>query len=57
MPSNVQNAKKVFNFRIEVGGLGNQFEAQKVSIPELSIEQVKHGDSNHLVKTPGLVDS
>lgn len=56
MPTNVQNAKKVFNFRIEVAGLGNQFEAQKVMVPELSIEQVKHGDSNHDVKTAGRID-
>jgi len=48
----VPNTRKVFNFAIDINGL-NQFECQKVTRPEVEIDQVEHGDVNYAVKTPG----
>lgn len=53
MPIHVPNARKVYNFKIEILGLSEQFECQKVTFPEMSIDQVKHGDANYDVKTAG----
>lgn len=50
----VANTRKVFNFIVEIAGV-NQFEIQKCTIPEIEIEQVKHGDTNHDIKTPGRI--
>lgn len=50
----VANPRKVFNFRVEVAGI-DQFEVQKVTLPEIEIEGVEHGDVNYKVKTPGMV--
>ena len=50
----VANPRKVFNFVIEVDGI-DQFEVQKVTLPEINVEQVEHGDTNHVIKTAGQV--
>lgn len=50
----VSNPRKVFNFIIEVDGI-DQWEVQKVTLPEISVEQVEHGDTNHAIKTAGRV--
>lgn len=50
----VADTRKVFNFKIEIDGI-NQFECQKVNVPEIEIESVSHGDANSDVKTAGRV--
>lgn len=50
----VADTAKVFNFVVEVLGV-NQFEIQKVTLPDMEIEAVKHGDTNHDIKTAGRV--
>ncbi len=50
----IADTRKVFNFVVEIAGV-NQFEIQKVTIPEVGIEAVMHGDVNYDVKTPGRV--
>lgn len=50
--ANVANTRKVFMFQIEIDGLA-QFECQKATLPEITVEKISHGDTNHDVKTPG----
>lgn len=50
----IANTRKVFNFRVEIAGM-DQWEIQKVTLPEVEIEAVEHGDTNHKVKTAGMV--
>ena len=50
--ANIANPRKQFNFSIYAPGL-NPFLAQKVTIPEVSIDVVEHGDTNYDVKTGG----
>lgn len=50
----IANTRKVFNFRVEILGM-DQWELQKVTLPEVEIEAVEHGDTNHSVKTAGRV--
>ena len=54
MCAKVADARKVFQFRIEIDGI-DQFEVQKVTLPEVTVEQVEHGDTNHKIKTAGQV--
>ncbi len=54
MATHVANARKSFNFKIEINGL-DQFECQKITLPETEIEKVEHGDTNFKVKTAGQV--
>lgn len=52
----VSNPRKSFNFSIQVVPEPiNPFLAQKVQIPEIGIEAVMHGDTNHDIKTAGRV--
>jgi phage tail-like protein len=51
----ISNPRKKFNFRIEIDGV-DQWEVQKVTIPEAEIAVVAHGDSNSDVKTGGRVN-
>jgi hypothetical protein len=51
--ANIANPRKNFQFSISVPGL-NPFLAQKVTLPEESIDVVEHGDTNYLVKTGGI---
>lgn len=50
----INNPRKVFNFRLELDGV-DQFEIQKVTIPEIKIDVVEHGDTNYKVKTGGMI--
>lgn len=50
--ANIANPRKQFNFSIFAPGL-NPFLAQKVIIPEESIDVTEHGDTNYDVKTGG----
>ncbi len=50
----IANTRKNFNFRIEIAGV-DEWEVQKVTIPEVEIQKVMHGDANYDVKTPGRV--
>lgn len=51
----VSNPRKKFNFRIEIDGV-DQWEVQKVQVPESEVAVVEHGDSNSTVKTGGMVN-
>lgn len=56
--ANIDNPRKQFNFSIQVVGAPiNPFLVQKVTISESSISEVKHGDVNYDVKTPGRVET
>jgi hypothetical protein len=48
----IANPRKQFNFSIFCPGL-NPFLAQKVTTPDIEIEEVTHGDTNHDIKTGG----
>ena len=50
--ANVANPRKQFQFSIFAPGL-NPFLAQKVTVPEASVDVVEHGDTNYDVKTGG----
>lgn len=52
----ISNPRKAFNFTIQIAPMPiNPFLAQKVTVPEITIEQVEHGDTNHDIKTAGRV--
>lgn len=53
----ISNPRKDFNFSIQVVQAPiNPFLVQKVTLPEITIAQVKHGDTNHDIKTGGRVE-
>ena len=55
--ANIKNPRKKFNFSIQIVPAPiNPFLAQKVTAPEVSLAQVKHGDTNHDIKTAGRVE-
>lgn len=45
---------KQFAFVLEAEGI-DQFEVQEVTTPDLTIEEVEHGEGNKKVRTPGMV--
>lgn len=52
----IENPRKEFNFSIQIAPAPiNPFLAQKVDIPEISVDQTEHGDTNHDIKTGGRV--
>ena len=52
----VKNPRKVFNFSIKFPKHPiNSYLCQKVTLPDIEVEQVNHGDVNHDVKTAGRV--
>ena len=52
----VSNPRKEFNFTIQIAPAPiNPFLAQKVEIPEITIDQTEHGDTNHDIKTAGRI--
>lgn len=52
----IANPRKNFNFSIQIAPLPiDPFLAQKVTIPEVSLDEVTHGDRNFDVKTAGRV--
>lgn len=50
----IANPSKVSKFAVEIDGL-DQFLVQECSIPTPEIAVTEHGDTNHPVKTAGLV--
>lgn len=56
MGAKVKNPRKKFNFRVTfVKHPMNAYLCQKVTLPDVEIEQVAHGDVNRDVKTAGRV--
>jgi len=52
----IQNPRKAFNWSIAFPKHPiNSYLAQKVTLPDIEIEQVAHGDTNHDIKTAGRV--
>lgn len=51
--ANINNPRKVFNFTIFMDGL-NPWLAQDITIGEVTLDKVIHGDSNYEVKTAGM---
>lgn len=52
----ISNPRKEFNFSIQIVGAPiNPFLVQEVTLPDISIDQAKHGDVNFDVKTAGRV--
>lgn len=52
----VKNPRKGFNYSITFPKHPiNSYLAQKVTLPDVEIEQVSHGDTNHDIKTAGRV--
>lgn len=50
----VANPRKVFNFRIMIAGF-NEYQCQKITLPDVEIDATKHGDTNYDIKTAGRV--
>jgi phage tail-like protein len=50
----IANPHKKFQFSIFLFGM-NPFLCQKVTLADRDIEQVEHGEGNHLIKTAGQV--
>lgn len=56
MPAKVENPRKQFQFGISVVGAPvDEFLVQKIKLPDWEVNQDEHGDSNHLIKTGGMV--
>lgn len=54
--AHIQNPRKQFNFSIQIAALPiNPYLAQEVDVPEITVEKVAHGDTNHDIKTAGRV--
>jgi len=54
--ANVSNPRKKFNFSIQIAPAPiNPFLCQSVDLPDVDIEQTRHGDTNYDVKTGGRV--
>lgn len=54
--ANISNPRKQFNFTIQIAPSPiNPFLAQKVTIPEISVDVASHGDTNHDINTGGRV--
>lgn len=49
----VSNPHKKFQFSVFIFGI-NPFLFQKLTIADIEIEQVEHGEGNHKVKTAGM---
>ena len=50
------NPRKSFNWSIQISPDPiNPFQFQKVTVPDIEVEQVPHGDTNHDIKTAGRV--
>jgi hypothetical protein len=52
----ISNPRKAFNFSITFPKHPiNSYLAQKVNLPDIEVEQVSHGDTNHDIKTAGRI--
>lgn len=55
--ANITNPRKDFNFSIQVVAAPiNPFLVQKVQLPDVTIMQAKHADTNYDVKTAGRIE-
>lgn len=52
MPAKIANPRKAFQFTVYIPGL-NPFLCQELTLPDIELEQVEHGDTNFDVKTAG----
>lgn len=52
--AHIANPRKNFNFTIRIPGM-DEWLAQKVTIADVEIDQVEHGDANYDVKTGGRI--
>lgn len=53
----ISNPRKKFNFTVQIAPAPiNPFLVQKAQIPEIDIDQISHGDTNHDIKTGGRVN-
>lgn len=50
----IDDPKKVFNFGVIAPGL-NPYSVQECDLPDMDMDVVEHGESNHLIKTAGLI--
>jgi phage tail-like protein len=56
MSAKVKNPRKSFNWSITFPKHPiSSYLAQKVTLPDVEVEQVSHGDTNHDIKTAGRV--
>lgn len=54
--ANFQNPRKQFQWRIKFDSLkGNEFEFQTCTLPNIEVDQTEHGETNNIIKTPGIV--
>lgn len=54
--ANFSNPRKQFQWRIRFDSLkGNEFEFQTCTLPQIEIDQTEHGETNNIIKTPGIV--
>ena len=54
--ANFSNPRKKFQWRVSFASLkGNEFEFQRVTLPDIELDVVEHGEINSPVKTPGMV--
>lgn len=52
----ISNPRKVFNFSIQFPTHPiDTYLCQKVTLPDVEVEQVAHGDTNHDIKTAGRI--
>lgn len=45
---------KQFQYSIEIEGL-EQFLAQELTLPDVTVDEVEHGEGNIVVRTPGMM--
>jgi len=50
----IANPHKKFQFSIFVFGM-NPFLAQKVTLADRDLDQIEHGEGNHVIKTAGML--
>jgi phage tail-like protein len=51
----VASPRKAFQFVVEIDGV-NQFEIQKFTPAKVTIAKTEHGETNHKIKTAGMVE-
>ena len=51
----VNNPRKSFQFNIIIAGIAS-FLCQQVKIPDVEMDTDEHGDTNHKIKTAGMIN-
>lgn len=55
--AHIKNPRKVFNFSLQFApDIFDPWLAQKVTLPDVDIDVVEHGDANYSIKTGGRVN-